>query len=196
MPNAVKPNSLQTLTRIALLIAVEAIMAAGLGFIQVPPISITLMHIPVLVGGVLMGAKVGAILGGAFGVFSIIRAAYAPGGPADILFNPFASGQPIESLIMAVVPRILLGVVVALLFNLLSKRMNIVLATSISAGIATVFHSASVLGLLSVFFDAFPLVEVFYIIIGVNGLLELVAAVILTSAICAAANKSMGRSRK
>ena len=60
--------------------------------------SITLIHIPVLIGGAMLGRKQGAVLGLVFGVGTLIRATYSSG--FDILFIfPWVS----------VVPRVIFG---------------------------------------------------------------------------------------
>lgn len=89
------------LAQLAILIALEAVLTfTPLGFIMVPPISITLMHIPVIVGAVLMGPVDGGILGLSFGVFSMIKASTAAASPADMAFSPFLSGEPVSSIVM------------------------------------------------------------------------------------------------
>ncbi len=60
-------NSLKTvqLTQLTLLIALLAVLTfTPIGFIQIPPVAITILHIPVIVGAVVMGPKYGGILGG------------------------------------------------------------------------------------------------------------------------------------
>ena len=110
----------RNLVQLSLLIALEAVMAfTPLGFIMIPPISITILHIPVIIGAILMGPTYGGILGGAFGVLAMIKATFFAASPADILFSPFHSGAPVQSLVMCVVPRILLGVFAALLYRVL-----------------------------------------------------------------------------
>lgn len=179
-------KSLRTLTQLALLLALEAVLAfTPLGFILIPPIAITILHIPVIIGGILMGYGSGAFLGAAFGVFSMIRAATS-GNPGDILFNPFASGNPLASIVMAVLPRILLGLVAVWVYRRLKGRTTAMVAIGTAATCACLVHSLGVLGLLSVLFAAFPLREVFLMIVGVNGLVELAAAVVLSTAICQA----------
>ena len=74
MANTRRPDTLR-MVQLAILIALEAIMAfTPLGFIMIPPISATLMHIPVIIGAILLGPLRGGILGGCFGLFSVIRA--------------------------------------------------------------------------------------------------------------------------
>jgi len=62
--------------------------------------SITIMHVPVIVGAILEGPLVGAAIGLIFGVSSLLQAAMAPTGPIDVAFvNPLVS----------VLPRLLVG---------------------------------------------------------------------------------------
>ena len=122
------------LVQLSLLIALEAVLAfTPLGFIMIPPIAITILHIPVIIGAVLMGPAKGGILGGAFGILSMIKATFFAASPADILFSPFLSGVPVQSLVMCVLPRILLGVLAALLFRLLKGITKETLAIALAA---------------------------------------------------------------
>ena len=66
------------LAQLAMLIAIQAILTfTPLGFIMIPPISITIMHIPVIIGAVTMGPLFGGILGASFGVMSMLKATFA-----------------------------------------------------------------------------------------------------------------------
>jgi len=174
------------MTQLALLIAIEAVLAfTPFGFIQIPPVSITIMHIPVIIGAIVLGPFFGAILGLSFGVLSMIKATFMAASPVDLLFSPFASGYPVQSLVMCVVPRILLGVIAGYLYRFLSGKMKTSeLATGISAGIATLCHTFLVLGCLGLFFNAMALKDIFMVIIGFNGLLELGVGIVVSVAVC------------
>jgi len=96
-----------------------------LGFIAFPTPagSATTMHIPVIVAGVLAGPVVGAFVGAVFGVISLLRA----GTPA--FSNP----------LIAIGPRILIGVVAALIFAALQQRYARSLsALALGAGVFTI----------------------------------------------------------
>lgn len=180
-------NKLHRMTQLSLLLALEIVMAfTPIGMLQVPPVSITLMHMPVIIGGILLGYGAGAFLGGAFGVLSIIRSTFAAAGPIDLLFNPAVSGNPLGSLVMALLPRILLGVVAVLVYRLLTGKTKLkpAIAMGIASAVATVIHSFGVLGMLSIFFAAFPFAEVFATLIGINCILETVAAAVICTAVC------------
>jgi uncharacterized membrane protein len=63
-------------------------------------VSITVMHVPVIIGAVAAGPAVGTVIGLIFGVSSMILAAVAPSGPGDVFFtDPW----------VAVVPRLFIG---------------------------------------------------------------------------------------
>lgn len=116
-------NSVTRMVQIALLIALEVIMTfTPLGFIMIPFLAIkaTLVHIPVIVGGAVLGPGVGGILGGVFGLCSMLNNTFYP-GITSFVFSPLISagiyGTPgvFKSLFIAMVPRILVGVVAGLL---------------------------------------------------------------------------------
>ncbi len=173
------------MVQLGILIALEAVLAfTPIGFIMVPPISATLLHIPVIVGAILLGPSGGAVLGGAFGLFSVIRA-MTSGNPGDMLFNPAASGHPVASIVMAVLPRILLGVIAAWLYILLKKWVkNDFAAIPITALVSTVMHTVMVLGLMWLFFQGVALKEVFMMVATWSGLFEICTAIVVATAVC------------
>ena len=173
------------LVQLSLLVALLAVLTfTPLGFLVIPPVSITFLHIPVIVGATLLGPADGAILGLAFGLLSMIRATFAGVTPIDMMFSPFASGYPFQSIVVCILPRVLLGVIAAGLYLLLRNHVKNVVAVGVSAFVATVCHTAMVLGLLSVLFSAFPLKQVWLSIIGINALLEMAAAVVVGVGVC------------
>ena len=57
--------------------------------------SVTIMHVPVIIGALLEGPVVGAAIGLIFGLYSLFQAAMAPTGPIDVAFvNPLVSVLP------------------------------------------------------------------------------------------------------
>ncbi len=172
------------MTQLTLLIAIMAVLGfTPLGFIQIPPVAITIMHIPVMIGAVVLGPREGGILGFVFGTISLVRATFMGVTPVDLMFSPFASGYPLQSLVMVLVPRILFGVLTGLVFRLLAGKVKEVVALGVAAAIGSLAHSAMVLGCMAVLFSAFPLKDVLLIIISVNGTLELAAGVLVTVAV-------------
>ena len=190
-------SSAQTrrIVQLAILIALEAVLTfTSLGFIMIPPISITLLHIPVIIGAILMGPSAGGILGLAFGLFSMLKASTAAASPADRAFSPFLSGSPLSSVVMCILPRVLLGVIAGGLYLLLSRKVKgDAVSMGVSAVAATFLHSMMVLGLLSLLFQALPLKDVIAALIGVNCLLEMLAAAVVTAAVCVPLKKALVR---
>ena len=175
------------LTQLALLIAIQLILSfTPLGFIILPGmVSITIMHIPVIVGGIVMGPMYGGILGLVFGLLSMYKATTAATSVVDQAFSPFLSGAPVQSIIMCIVPRVLLGVVAALLFRALEKRIKSKgLAIAISAAVASVMHTVLVLGCLWALFDSLPLKSVFLTLVTLNGFSEIAVAVLVAVGVC------------
>lgn len=170
---------------LSLLVSLLLILAyTPLGFINIPPVSITTMHIPVIIGSIMLGPVYGGILGFAFGMISLVKASTGAVGAVNILFSPFASGEPFYSIIMCLVPRILLGIIPACMNSLLGKLLKQHSITiAISAGIATLCHTCLVLGCLNIFFNALLLKQIFLTILSINGSLELLAAIVIVPAV-------------
>ena len=70
-----KKNDIRTLTRLALLVAIELVMkAVGLGSVPVGPLYMSFLTLPIAVGAITMGPAAGAVLGGVFGAVSFYDA--------------------------------------------------------------------------------------------------------------------------
>lgn len=111
-----------------------------LGFIPwVSGASLTIMQVPVIIGAVLEGPVVGFLIGLVFGVFSLIQAAVAPTGPADVWFtNP----------LLSILPRLFIGPVAWLIYRGI-KRWEI--PALIAAGIGgSLTNTVLVLGMVGV----------------------------------------------
>jgi len=108
-------------TAIIFLFALTPIAFIPIAFIG----SATTLHIPVIVGSLVLGPKHGAVLGFMFGMASVIRTTMMP-VLSSFVFSPFIpvpgtdSGSPL-ALIVAFVPRILVGIVPWFVFKGLMK---------------------------------------------------------------------------
>ena len=116
------------LTSVALMMAIVILLAnTPLGMIQLPIIKATTVHIPVIIGAILLGPAAGAILGGTFGVCSLISNTIAP-TLLSFAFSPFMSMSGIlgalKALWISVGCRILIGVVSGW-FWILLKKVNV-----------------------------------------------------------------------
>lgn len=111
---------------------------SGLGLIRLPIFSLTIMHIPVIIGALLEGPVVGIAVGLIFGLFSMYQNITAPGLTSFIFWNP----------IVALIPRMLIGIVAYYSFKLLKSKIK---STGVCAGIASILatltNTIGVLGL-------------------------------------------------
>ena len=124
--------------------------ATGIGFIPLPVIKATTMHIPVILGAILVGPAAGAVLGGVFGLCSIWANTTSPGLLA-FAFSPFMTteGLPgvLKSLWIALGCRILLGVIAGWLWKGMKRVLKQdYLALPVTAAIATISHTILVMG--------------------------------------------------
>lgn len=127
------------LTLNALFIAITVVMAVipNLGMIHLGAVSITIMHIPVIIAGIILGMRSAVINSLAFGLSSMFISATRPTMPLDVFFvNPLVS----------VIPRLLFGISVALIYKLLLKsKLSFALRTAITAALSTLLHTVFVL---------------------------------------------------
>lgn len=176
----------KTNVKLALLLSIMTILTfTPFGFIVIPPIAITILHIPVIIGAITMGLNAGLFLGFCFGVLSLTKATFFAVSPVDILFSPFLSGYPIKSILLSIVTRLLFGFFAGVIFIFLSRHIkNTNVCIIVTTIVSSALHTIMVLGLLSVFFEAIPLKEVFLTIITFNGILEILVAVVVCLAVC------------
>ncbi len=99
---------------VALMAAIVILLAnTPLGMIQLPIIKATTVHIPVIIGAVLLGPAAGAILGGVFGICSMISNTTAP-TLLSFAFSPFLADDfagILKALWISIGCRILIGIV-------------------------------------------------------------------------------------
>lgn len=109
---------------LSILVAMELLLAFSVfGYIVIPPISLTFMPLPVLVGALLFGPAEGLFLGGIFGLTSMWKASVTATAYADQIFSPFVSGAPLSSLVLSMGTRMAFGFLAGWLF-LYAKRIR------------------------------------------------------------------------
>ncbi|MEY8391043.1 diguanylate cyclase [Lachnospiraceae bacterium 45-W7] len=108
-----------------ILIAIELLMSfTFLGYIHIPPISITIAYLPIVVAGCLLGPAQSAAAGFVFGIASMYKASSSYVMPADRVFSPFLSEFPLGSLWLSVGTRTLFGLLIGLAFAVVKKRKH------------------------------------------------------------------------
>lgn len=169
----------------------------SLGYIYLPIAAITTVHIPVIVGAQFFGVGGGAVLGFFFGLTSLIQCFMTPDATAMIILGSetgFGLTNLLLILFVVFLARILVGVVTALSFRLISRfdKSNIA-ALGVSAFLGTLTNTVLFLGGLALLAGeqtaaAFGVAAdgLFAAIMGVvtlNGLLEAAAAVLVSMAV-------------
>lgn len=154
-----------------------------LGNIPVGPLSITTMHVTVIIAAIVVGPVDGAIIGGAWGILTWVRAFVAPSSPLAplVMVNPLVS----------VVPRIMIGLVAGYLYRWLARLSKQPRLAMILAGIAgSLTNTGLVLGAIAIFYrtpavaraygvNVAHLLPALETIMATNGLAELVFAAIV-----------------
>lgn len=173
-----------------------------IGFIHLGVIKATIIHIPVIIGSIVLGPKIGAILGFSFGMTSMITNTLTP-SLLSFAFTPVipvlgTSQGSFWALFIAMVPRVIIGVIPYYLFKSINrvtkKQPNQKTALFLSGLFATIIHTFLVMGFIALLFhDAYALaidadgigaiiIAVFTVFL-TNGLAEAVLAAFITVAI-------------
>ena len=196
---------------LAMLCGVLTVMGmTGIGFIPLPVIKATTMHIPVILGAVLLGPKAGGILGAVFGLCSIWANTTTP-NLLSFAFSPFMSNEgligAVKSIWIALGCRILFGVIAGWLWMFAKKLIKKdYIALPVTAALATVCHTLLVMGsiyiLLAQQYAAAKnvgITAVFGLIMGTvtaSGIPEAIVAAILVTVIGRALIRLMSRMKK
>ena len=180
--------------------ALELVLAfTPRGYIPLGFMNATTMHIPVILGACLLGVKAGALLGGVFGVTSVIRATITP-NLTSFVFTPFYSFSPEfsgnwTSLIVAIVPRVLIGVITGWVFSIIMRLSHDkqTVALPVAGFVGSMVNTIGVMGLIYLLFgeqyaaaggQSFDLLlKVIMGVVAVNGVPEALIAAVLTLAV-------------
>ncbi|MDO9546953.1 MAG: ECF transporter S component [Pelolinea sp.] len=136
-------------------------------------VALTIMHVPVIIAAIIVGPTSGLLVGLIFGVFSMVLAAVAPTGPADVWFtNP----------LLSVLPRLFIGPVAWLVGTALKRWKPIALFAAGVVGSLT--NTVLVLGMIGLL-GYLPWTVLGGIVV-VNGLPEVLVSALITTAVVAA----------
>lgn len=136
---------------VALMMAIIVLLAnTPLGMIQLPIIKATTVHIPVIIGAIVLGPLAGAILGATFGICSLISNTMAP-TLLSFAFSPFLSTTGLSGCVKAiwisVGCRIMIGVVAGWVWILLKKiKCNQNIAFVVTGFIGSMTNTVFVMG--------------------------------------------------
>lgn len=186
------------LVSVALMAAIIIVLAnTPLGMIQLPIIKATTVHIPVIIGAILLGPSAGAMLGAVFGLCSLISNTMAP-TLLSFAFSPFMSttGIPgaLKAIWISVGCRVLIGVVAGWLWKFLQKmHVNNWIALPVVGFVGSMVNTISVMGSIYLLFaqqyaeaKEVGITAVWGLIMGTvtaSGIPEAVAAAVLVTAL-------------
>lgn len=188
----------KTLTLLGVLIAIQVVLTlVNIGLIPLPAIKATTLHIPVIVGAVLLGYKEGMILGATFGILSVITNTMQP-GITSFVFSPFVtigdqSGN-LLSLVVAIIPRMLIGLNAYLAYKLVCRfDKSKIIAYAVAGVVGALTNTIFVMGGIYLLFGhqyaaatnhAYgELLGVIIAVVGTNGIPEAIVAGIVVPAL-------------
>lgn len=146
------------------------------------PIKPTLVHIPVIVASIIYGPRIGAILGALMGVISIITNTIIQIPLSSYLFSPFVENGNFASLIVALVPRILIGLTPYYVYKLFSNKVGLIMAGAIGSLTNTIFVLSAIFFFFSSAYDD-NITKMLASVLSGNSIAEMLIASFLTLAI-------------
>ena len=146
-----KKHDTRWMVSVALMAAIVIVLAnTPLGMIQLPVIKATTVHIPVILGAILLGPSAGAILGGVFGICSLVSNTMAP-TLLSFAFSPFMSttGIPgaLKAIWISVGCRVLIGLAAGWLWKLLERlKVNQNISLLLTGFVGSMVNTVTVMG--------------------------------------------------
>ena len=146
-----KKHDTRWMVSVALMAAIVIVLAnTPLGMIQLPVIKATTVHIPVILGAILLGPSAGAILGGVFGICSLVSNTMAP-TLLSFAFSPFMSttGIPgaLKAIWISVGCRVLIGLASGWLWKLLERlKVNQNISLLLTGFVGSMVNTVTVMG--------------------------------------------------
>ena len=167
-------TSVQRLTKLALLLAIElAMRAIGLGAVPVGPLNMSFLTLPIAIAAMLCGPVEGMVLGAVFGILSLTDAISG----RSLMTGTFFNISPVHTVILCVGMRMLMGLCCGYVYKLCrradAKGTWSYFVGAVSAPLLnTLFYRCDyVQGLVSKLGATNPLMFV-VLLVGVQGLAE------------------------
>ena len=152
------------------------------------PIKPTIIHIPVIIASILYGPKVGAVLGGLMGSISVITNTLVL-LPTSYLFSPFVPNGSLSSLLVAMVPRILIGITPYFVYKAMKNKVGLIVAGSVGSATNTIFVLGGIFFLFANVYQG-DIKALLAVILSANSIAELIISAVLTATIVPALEKA------
>lgn len=146
-----RTKNIRWMTSVALMSAIVILLAnTPLGMIQLPIIKATTVHIPVILGAILLGPTAGAFLGGVFGICSLISNTIAP-TLLSFAFSPFMSmtgiAGALKAIWISVGCRVMIGLISGWVWMIFKKlKTNHIIALPVTGFIGSMVNTGFVMG--------------------------------------------------
>ena len=151
------------------------------------PIKPTIIHIPVIIASIIYGPRIGAVLGALMGVISVVTNTVVQ-LPTSYLFSPFVENGNINSLIIAMVPRILIGITQYFVYKWMKTKPGLVLAGAVGSMTNTIFVLGGIFILFSSVYNG-DIRAMLALVLSANSISEMIISALLTVAIVPALEK-------
>lgn len=176
------------MVRLAALVAIIVLMAfTPLGYFKYGTLSITLLPIPVVIGSIILGPSAGAILGLIFGLTSLAQCF-----GLDAFGTALFGINPLGTIFMCLVPRILMGWLSGLIFRGLHKIDSTkVFSYAVASLSGAVLNTVMFVAALVIIFGNTPLLrsfgsstaQIIGVLITVNAVIEAAVCLVVGAAI-------------
>ena len=151
------------------------------------PIKPTIIHIPVIIASIIYGPRIGAVLGALMGVISVVTNTVVL-LPTSYLFSPFVENGSINSLMIAIVPRILIGITPYFVYKWMKTKPGLVLAGAVGSMTNTIFVLGGIFILFSSVYNG-DIRAMLALVLSANSISEMIISALLTVAIVPALEK-------
>ena len=151
------------------------------------PIKPTIIHIPVIIASIIYGPRIGAILGALMGIISVVTNTVVL-LPTSYLFSPFVENGSINSLMIAMVPRILIGITPYFVYKWMKTKPGLVLAGAVGSMTNTIFVLGGIFILFSSVYNG-DIRAMLALVLSANSIAEMIISALLTVAIVPALEK-------
>lgn len=188
----------QNMVKLALFAGIIVVLSmTPLGYIPLGVIKATTVHIPVILGSILLGWKAGAVLGGIFGLTSLVVNTITP-SLTSFVFTPFysldGSGGSLWSLVVCFVPRILVGILPYFIYRGIQKlHGSDIVSLGIAGFLGSMTNTLLVMNLIYLLFgerwgaakqiSSDLIYKTILGVIAANGIPEAIVAAVITAAV-------------
>ena len=198
-----KKEKIRQLSITAILIAIIVVMAfTPVGYLKIGLLSITFLCVPIIIGAVMNGPAVGAMLGFVFGLTSFIQCF-----GMDAFGVALMQISPVKTAVMCIIPRTLMGFLCGVIYKGISatklpKPVQYAVGTLSAPLLNTILFMSALIGFfwhtdyiqsIAQSAGATNILKFLVAMVGINGVVELAVCTVLGTAILIPLNKAISK---